>query len=209
MNVATIPFPVSLVAAATDPLSAAHRAALSKARLQSKRIVKAARVAAFNGWTTAIAAALSAPFAMFDMTGAVVTAGLSIIAYNEFRGRRQLLAFDPSAARLLGWNQLSLLAMVIVYCVWTLYSSLNASSGQLAAELQSYAELDQILGAEGGFQSLYRNVAISMYGGIIALSIFFQGANAFYYFSRERHVEEFVAETPTWARDLLSGMLPA
>ena len=49
-----------------------------------------------------------------------ITLGLSIVAYNEFRGRKRLLNFDPSAATMLGWNQLGLLAMIVVYCLWML-----------------------------------------------------------------------------------------
>ena len=67
------------------------------ARDRAKTIRKAARVAAFNGWTTAAAAAFSAMFLVFDRSplSIAVTLGLSIVAYNEFRGRKRLLNFDP------------------------------------------------------------------------------------------------------------------
>jgi hypothetical protein len=37
---------------------------------------------------------------------------------------------------------------------------------------------------------------------VIALSALFQGGTAFYYFGRRRLIEEYVAETPAWARDI-------
>ena len=122
MTIAAIPLTRSDDRFGGDPLTAAHRRELAAARDRSKVIRKAARVAAFNGWTTAAIAALSAMFLLFDRSGWAIamTLGLSIVAYNEFRGRKRLLNFDPSAATLLGWNQLGLLAMIVVYCLWSL-----------------------------------------------------------------------------------------
>src|SRR5947199_7321229 len=94
------------VSLADNPLSATHHLELATARDRAKSIRKAARVAAFNGWTTAAIAAFSAMFLLFDRSGLAIamTLGLSIVAYNEFRGRKRLLNFDPGAATLLGWN---------------------------------------------------------------------------------------------------------
>src|SRR5689334_24797684 len=82
-----------------NPLSVSHRRELAAARDRAKTIRKAARVAAFNGWTTAAAAIFSAMFLVFDRSAVAIaiTLGLSFIAYNEFRGRKRLLNFDPSA----------------------------------------------------------------------------------------------------------------
>lgn len=191
-----------------DPLTAAHRLELTRARDRAKSIRKAAAVAAFNGWSSAIVAALSAPFAFFSLSGLVLTVGFAIIAYNEFRGRKRLLSFNPSAATLLGWNQLGLLAMLVVYCLWTMYGSYN-NTGAMTAELKGYADLDAALGTAGGFEGLYKQIVVWFYGGVIALSVLFQGGNALYYFTRRRHIEEFVAETPEWVRDVQRGTLPA
>jgi hypothetical protein len=189
---------------AESPLSALDLRELAAARDRAKVIRKAARVAAFNGWTTAACAALSAASALFDPTGLVITAALAFVAYNEFRGRKRLLSFDPSAASLLGWNQLGLLAMIVVYCLWSLYSSLG-QGGVISAELKSYAELDSVLGQSGGFQSLYKTFSYGLYGGVIVLSALFQGGNAVYYFTRRRHIEDFLAETPPWVREVQGG----
>ncbi len=194
---------------AENPLSVTHRRELTAARDRAKSIRKAARVAAFNGWTTAVAAALSAMFILFDHSGVAIaiTLGLLIVAYNEFRGRKRLLSFDPNAATLLGWNQLALLAMVVMYCLWSLYTSLGGAS-TMATELKGYAELDSVLGSVGGFEELYKTITLAVYGGAIGLSVLFQGGNALYYFTRRRHVEEFIAETPQWVREVQGGSIP-
>jgi hypothetical protein len=189
-----------------NPLSATHHEQLAAARVRAKPIRKAARVASFNGWTTAAIAGLSLPFALFDHSGAVLTLGMAIIAFNEFRGRKMLLNFEPGAATLLGWNQLGLLAMIVVYSLWSLYGSWS-DAGALSAELKGYADLDSVLGDAGGFDGLFKQVSIAFYGGIIALSTVFQGGNAWYYFSRRRHLESFIATTPQWVRDVLRGTM--
>src|SRR5215213_3722002 len=105
-----------------DPLSMEHRRELSAARDRSRVIRKAARVANFNGWTTALIAALSAPFSLFSPVGLALTVGLAVVAFNEFRGRKRLLNFDPSGATLLGWNQAGFLAMIVAYCLWSMFT---------------------------------------------------------------------------------------
>jgi len=193
--------PTGQPAREANPLSATHHQQLAAARDLAKPIRKAARVASFNGWTTGAIAALSLPFALFDYTGAVLTLGLAIVAYNEFRGRKRLLAFDPSAATLLGWNQLGLLAMIVVYSLWSMYGSWGEASS-ISAELKGYPELDGLLSDAGGLDGLFKQVSIALYGGVIALSTVFQGGNAWYYFTRRRHIENFVASTPQWVRDV-------
>src|SRR5690348_9835129 len=110
MTTAAIP-PTQLVDRLnSDPLTIEHRRELVAARDRAKMIRKTARVAAFNGWTTAIIAALSVPFSLMSASGLALTAVLAVVAFNEFRGRKRLLNFDPRGATLLGWNQVGFLA---------------------------------------------------------------------------------------------------
>jgi hypothetical protein len=186
-----------------------HRRELAAARDRAKAIRKAARVAGFNGWTTAAAAAFSAMFLIFDRSPAAIaiTLGLSIITYNEFRGRKRLLNFDPSAATMLGWNQLGLLAMIIIYCLWMLSGSSAEAASALSAQMNSASERE-LLSMAGDLEGLYKTATLAMYGGAIVLSVIFQGGNALYYFTRRRHVEDFIAETPQWVRDVQGGSIP-
>jgi hypothetical protein len=179
----------------------AHSQELARAGDRAKKVRKAARVAGFNGWMSALVAVCSAPFALYGWDGLVVAVALAIVAFNEFRGRKRLLAFDPSAAALLGWNQLGLLATIIVYCLWMLYTGL-AGGNPLAADLKSNPEIGEVLGGTGGFDELYRQIVVAFYGLVILLSVIFQGANAYYYFTRRKYVEAYLDETPTWVREL-------
>jgi hypothetical protein len=172
---------------------------------RAKKIRKAAGVAMFNGWATGIFAALSAPFALFSIDGFLVTVGLSVISYNEFRGRKRLLQFDPLSPILLGWNQVGLMTLIIVYCLWMLLTSLT-SADPFAAEVAANPEL---AGSLNQFDHLYKDLVVTVYGTVIVLSVIFQGLNALYYFTCRKHVEAYVQETPEWVLDLQHIMTPS
>jgi len=186
---------------AANPLSPEHHRELAFAAERAKPIYRAARVAAMNGWITGIIAACSAPFALYDLTGAVMTVGLAVVAYNEFRGRKRLLAFDPSGATVLGRNQMGLMGLLVGYCLWMMYSSL-ATPSPMINELTRTPEVKDALADLGDLNQLYQSMVIIFYGVVILLSVIFQGINALYYFSRRRLVADFVAQTPEWVRDV-------
>ena len=174
------------------------RQELALAKGRGKAIRKAARVAAFNGWTTGIIAAISAPFALFSIEGFIVAVGLAIVAWNEFRGRKRLLAFDPASTAFLGWNQIGFFTLIAAYCLWMIHASI----GSFAAELQAAPELEAALGPLDGFDGLYRSLVVGFYGTVIALSAVFQGFNAVYYFTRRKHMAAYLQETPTWVQEI-------
>jgi hypothetical protein len=208
MTIAAIPLTGFDDRFAGGPLTADHRRELTMARDRSRIIRKTARVAAFNGWTSAIIAAASAPFSLTSPIAFVLTIGIALIAFNEFRGRKRVLNFDPSGASILGWNQVIFLALITAYSLWMLFSTLN-DTGSVSDELKGYVDLDATLGSSGGFAGLYKQIVIYFYGGVIGLSALFQGGTALYYFSRRRAIEDFVAETPAWVRDVQRDTLPA
>jgi hypothetical protein len=183
------------------PLSRDHYFELEAAKPRFKKVRAAARVAAFNGWTLAILAVLSLPFALFSVEGMLMAAALSVIAYIEFRGRRGLLQFNPSASTLLGWNQVGLLTLIVGYCLWQLWAGLSGPS-PMTAELKAQPELGEALGSLDDVEFLYKGVVLAFYGTIIALSVVVQGLNAFYYFTRHKHVVACLQDTPEWVLDL-------
>lgn len=185
-----------------SPFTGDQRRELAAAKKSVKKLHGAARVASFNGWTLAAAAVVSAPFALGSTTGLLITLGLAVVAFNEFQGRRRLLRFEPSAASYLGWNQLLLMAMIVGYSAWMLHSSLNGDNS-FAMQLQAEPELQEALGSLDGVEELYGSVVVAVYGSVIVASIFFQGLNALYYFTRRKHVEAYVQATPDWALDVL------
>ena len=200
IQVETIAAP-AVIDPAIGPLTLEHRQDYALARTRAKSIYKAAAVASFNAWATAIVAVLSAPFALFSIAGFATTAALSLVAANEFRGRKRLLQFDPRAAAILGWNQLLLLAMMLVIVRGRFTANLYGANS-VTDQLQGIAELESALGSLDGIDVLVRHVVVVIYGSVIALSVVVQGLTALYYFTRRKHVEYYVAETPQWIREL-------
>jgi hypothetical protein len=184
-------------AASSGPLSAEHHRELALAKERGAKVRRAAGVAAFNGWITGVIAACSALVLLFSpgIVNVLATAGLAAVAYNEFRGRNRLLAFEPSGATLLGWNQLGLLAMITTYCGWMIYTSLTGPLPVSADTREALKMLEMDLNE-------FRYFYAAFYGLVILLSVLFQGLNAAYYFSRRKHVEAYVRETPQWVRDV-------
>ena len=193
----------AVITVPTDPpLSDTHHRALAAARDRAEPVRRAVRVASFNAWTTAILAGLSAPFAVFSVAGLAIFVGLGLVAWNEFRGRSRLEQYDPAGATILGWNQLGLLALITVYCLWAVYSNLWGSES-IDAQLRANPELKAAFGSLDGMGQLIQPIVIAFYGLVIALSALFQGGNALYYFTRRKYVEKYLLETPEWVTDLL------
>jgi hypothetical protein len=190
-----------VTAEVAGPLSPENYKELAQAQERAKKIRKAGGVANFNGWTTGIFAALSLPFTFVSVEGFLITLGLSIVAWNEFRGRKRMLNFDPSGPVVLGWNQVGFLALIVGYCCWSIYTGLNGS-GELTKQLQADPELARAMRDFGDFEGLQRMLVLSIYGTVIVLSVFFQGFNALYYFSRRKLVVAYLQETPAWVLEL-------
>jgi hypothetical protein len=195
MTVATI------TAEPDGPLSQSQQHQIAAAKIRARKIRKAAAVAGFNGWTTGILAVCSAPFALFGLPGLLITAGMSLVAFNEFQGRRRLLQFDGEAPAFLGWNQIGFLALIAAYCCWMLFVGLT-SEGPFAAEFEAKPELRVAFDSVDEFDQYYRILMTVVYGTGIVLSVIFQGLNAIYYFTRQKHVQAYVQQTPAWVIDL-------
>ena len=193
---------VATIGSVSDgPLTREHHHELALAAGRAKKIRKAAGVAAFNGWTTGIFAAVSAPFAPFSVAGFLVTAGLTLIAYNEFQGRKRLLRFDPSSPWLLGWNQVALLTLITVYCLWMLFTGLTVQ----AHSLRKWKRIPKSPPHSARLTSSIISIRVliaAVYGTVIVFSAVFQGLNALDYFTRRKHVEAYLHETPHWVLDV-------
>ena len=164
------------------------------------KIDRAIAVATFNGWSIGFFAALSALFLplSFSLLGLLITLGLAAVAYHEFKGRRLLRALDVSGPRLLGFNQIGLGAVIVVYCLWNLVAEL-AGPGAYAQTIGEHPELAEVLGSTEG---LYRLIVVLVYGAVIVLTIPYQALMAWYYFSRGKHMESYISQTPDWVTDL-------
>lgn len=192
-------------AAPGGPLTPEHLQALALADQRAKKLRSAAGVATFNAISVGAFGVLSLMYAMgelmfgeYDWLGVIMGVGLSAIAWNEFRGRKLLHQFSPRAPAVLGWNQLGLLVLVVAYGAWMMNASLRASS-----QLKNMMGTDALtIPTVGNIDSLYKTLAVTMYGALIAGTVIFQGLNSLYYFTRARILRDYLAQTPAWVVEL-------
>ncbi len=183
--------------AAPGPLSGEHLAAIAAARLRGKKVRRAANVAAFSGWTMAFFALITLMGGLWgDVVSIVLGVALSIVTVNELRGAARIRRFDPSGARLLGWNQIGLGCVLVVYGIFSLVMMLRNPAAVLGGQSSGDAQVDQMMtDMVGGFTSM---IAYGLYGGVAIFGVIGPGLTAWYYFSREKVVRRFVEETPGW-----------
>ena len=174
------------------PLTSEQRQELSDANERARKLLRAANVATFNGWTIGILAGVGILFGIFSMTSLVMGVGMALVARNEFRGRKLLRQFDSTGPRLLGRNQLGFMGLIIAYCLWSMYQTVS----------NPITEIQGLEAIADSYGSLVTELTLTVYGGVIALTVLFQGLNARYYFGRTQQMEDYRRETPAWIVEL-------
>lgn len=173
--------------------------AITQARRQGRKISRAATVAAVSGWTLAVFAFLTLLFGLFSLTSLLLGVGLGIVAYIELRGSRELRRFDETAPRRLGFNQIALGAMIVVYCAWGIWLAV-AGPGPYDSYLAQGGDTADMIAP---IDSLNRSITSAFYTLLICVSVVAQGCTSLYYFTRRRHIVAYVSKTPAWVIEAL------
>lgn len=178
------------------------QAQLAAASLAARKVRWMAAVATFDAWSIAIFAAPSFVCGLFSgASGVLLGLAMGATAFVEFRGAAAIRRLDPTAPRRQGYNQLVLACSIILYALWCIHAA--SAGGGLLAQLQQAdpgADFSSIGG--GQMDSLGQAVTWFLYGGLIVLTILFQGGLALYYFSREKVIRQYLAETPAWVVEM-------
>ena len=173
--------------------------AISQARRQGRKIRRAAGVAALSGWTMAVFAFITLLGGLFSLVSLILGVGLSIVSYYELRGAKRLRAFDDTAPIHLGFNQIALCAIIVLYCSWGMWQAVFSPSpydSYLAAGGDT-AELIKPI------DDLNRAITSAFYAFILCVTVVIQGLGALYYFTRRRHVVAYLRNTPEWVIGML------
>lgn len=140
--------------------------------------------------------------------GTLLVLGLAAVGVVEYLGYRRLKLASPTAPTFLGKNQLALLAMIVLYCLFQIvdFSPAQAKAAALSPEARAQmAAMPQMLHSiDGQIDRWSRVLTYGFYGLVIVLSIACQGGLAWYYYSRRRHIDEFNRTTPLWIRRVLN-----
>jgi hypothetical protein len=175
-----------------SPLSRDQLAALAAALARARGILRAARLAAFTGWTLLAIGILSLLVSLFSVKGVLVGCALLAVAWNELEGRKMILRFDPRGARRLARNQLWFLGVIVLYCVWSVYRARFHPTPEVA-------QVEELLELGPGFVA---NATSAFYGLVLVAGVAYQLATYRYHAARIRMVEEYVAETPPWIMEV-------
>jgi hypothetical protein len=203
------PSPPSHGSDEVPPVTAAQVAVVAQAQNRAHKLRSVGRLAMFNGVMLYVFAGVSLLFAgaglvfgEFDWVALVMGGGLGLLGWNELRGRRLLQARRLESPRVLGWNQLALMALIVAYAIWMLANAWFGP-GPYEEAVRQEPRLKPML---GDIEHLHRLIAAALYGGLIIGTMVFQGLNALYYFSRAKLLRSYLAETPEWVIELIRAM---
>jgi hypothetical protein len=168
--------------------------AITIARHQGRKISRAVLVAAISGWTMAFFGAISILFGLFSMPSFLLGLGLGVVAYIELRGARGLRALDLAAPRTLALNQIGLIVVVSAYAAWGLVTAL-VGPGPYDEQIAAGGPIADSLAP---IDNMRRMISVAVYAAVIGGSVIAQGCAAAYYFSRRRHMVDYLKSTPKW-----------
>ncbi len=203
MQHADAPQPLNVPPLAPPMLSPEQLQQLAAVRPMARRVQRVASVAAFDGWTVAIFAALSLMCGMTSPKAMFMAAGMGVIAAIEIYGAGKLKRLEADAARRLGFNQLGFALLLIIYALWSLYGELHGGGAISSLSSADPSVADMLK----PYQGLAQGIAVAVYGSLIAVALAAQGGLAVYYFSRVKDIQAYRAQTPAWIVQMqLSGV---
>jgi hypothetical protein len=189
------PIPFAHPAAAAGPqLTPEHFKQIAEARTAAKRVRRAVGVARFDGWTIGLFGGLTLLLSLTSPSGLAIGVGMIAIAAVELWGAARLGRLDPSAPRMLGFNQIAVALLLTAYAAWSMYA---VAYGPAATSTMS-ADERELATMLGPVDELSRQIQYVIYGIVILVAVFGQGSLALYYFSRARHVRAYLEQTPPW-----------
>lgn len=175
------------------PLDPQQQHELKEAHERAHDILKATKIASFNAWTIGFFAVVSLLFGLVSLTSLVIGIGLAVVSRNEFRGRARARELNPDGFDLMWKNQVGFMALIVAYCLWSMYRVTMQPDPQMA-------ELTRLLGP--GASDLVRDLTLLVYAVVIVATGIFQGLNARYYHVRVARLRAYLEETPAWIVDL-------
>ena len=188
----------SLPFANPTPFTPQQLAELETARRAMRPIKRAIFFAHTDGWSLAVFAVLSILIGLSSVTAILIGTALGIVAYVELSTIPKLKKLDPTAPKILAYNQLGLAAVLIIYASWNLLFPPTASSvmNSLGPELGGSAGDLSAIG--GQVDSIFSMAVHLIYLALIAVAFLAQGSLAYAYYRRIGMIKAYLATTPEW-----------
>lgn len=187
--------PVEAIPAISD----AQRIEIARGAEREKRFAFARKLASFNGIGVGIFAAVALLSAAFDISSLLLALPLAAIAFIELNGGQRVARYERKGLVQLACNQLALVALVAVYALIQIFGARDGASPLGEIIEQSSVQATEL----GDFDELYRAAVTAFYGVVVVVTALIQGGCALYYYSRLKHLDQFLADTPAWVIDYL------
>jgi hypothetical protein len=172
---------------------------LSLATRAWAKLRRLAMYAAFDGWTLSVLGALTLVCGGYgSVLGLLMSFVLLGAGIFEIYSVRQLRQLKPSAINHLAYNQMALAGMLVTYSIISMIQSRHG--GGLSAEIQQ--SLADAGGAVGDTNDQLSAATDIFYCGLMAFALLVQGGTAMYYFSRRKHLQRYLEETPDWIQQM-------
>jgi hypothetical protein len=171
---------------------------LSRAAELGAPLRRAAKLARSNGLGYAVFGALTILLSLpADLPGLLLGACLLAVGVAQQRTAPRLVAGDCTAPHLLARNELLLLAAITAYAV----AQMTFLRASMSSELETLSD-----SAGVDVAGMVDALAGAVYGGVIVISLLYQGGMALYFRRRAPIVERYAHEVPQWARETLAKL---
>ncbi len=183
-------------------LSAENLQQMEAARAGARKIRRAISVAKTDGWILMVFAFASLLVSGMSrsISGVGVSIILGVIAWVELKGAAQLRRLDGRWTKWLGFNQL-ILAAFIILCAWQFTQGLKGNDEEIVQIGNSFG-LGVDADSAKAAADMVKQFIWLVFGAVVAASVLAQGSMALFYFSRRKHLDRYLQETPAWIIDL-------
>jgi hypothetical protein len=168
------------------------------------KLRRLASYAVFDGWTLTVLGAMTLICGGYGSgVGLMISLTLLGTGLFELRSVRRLRQLDSSALPHMAYNQLVLAGVIILYAIVGLYQAharTNSGGGGLSAEIEN-ALADAGASANDIGDQISQGAEI-LYAGLIVFTLAAQGGTAVYYFSRRKHLTQYLQQTPDWIQQM-------
>ncbi len=184
--------PIDLTPA--DGISQRQMEELTDADRRLAKLTRIAGLAAFNSAMLYFFGGLSLLIAFISPTASNFIVGTALIGLGwvEQRGRRQMLAGDLRGPNTLAINQLAVLALITLYCLYQM-----SGKSETEIELEKDRDLANLVSPK-----MIHDMTVVTYEIVIGGSIIFQGLMARAYYRAGQRLREHVANTPAWVLEV-------
>lgn len=194
--------------AGTPAISDAQRIEIARGAEREKKFAFARKLAGFNGVGVGIFAMIALLSAVLDFASLFLALPLAAVAFFELNGGQRVARYERNGLVQLACNQLAFVVLVTIYALARIVSARQGASPLAELMAQSSVPAAELgipeLGADmGEFDDMYRSAVTAFYGVVIAVTALTQGGCAWYYYSRIKHLDRFIADTPRWVIDYL------